>query len=69
MELFQFRNPTLHRLLLTLQGKRNIIGYGPSLMSFRNSSSAMDCAGRMRKAVDTAFGASGAVPHRPEGRC
>src|SRR5437773_5623967 len=27
---FSVSDPTLHRLLLTLRGKRNIIGYGPS---------------------------------------
>src|SRR4029077_14152173 len=44
-----------HRLLPTLPGKRNIIGCAPSRKSFGNLSSAMAYAGRMRKAVETAY--------------
>ena len=51
---FLCRNPMSHRLLPTLPDKRNIIACEHSPMSFGNSSSAMACIGRMRKAVKTA---------------
>src|SRR5437868_5438 len=44
-----------NRLLPTLRGKRNIVGCAPSRKSFGNLSSAMAYAGRMRKAVETAY--------------
>src|SRR5438874_7416396 len=52
---FRCRNLMSHRLLPTLPGKRNIIGCAPSRKSFGNLSSAMAYAGRMRKAVETAY--------------
>src|SRR5438045_8246898 len=44
-----------YRLVPTLPDKRNTTGCAFSPMSFGNSSSAMVCAGRMRKAVETAL--------------
>src|SRR5205814_7408355 len=52
---FRCRNLMSHRLLPTLPGKKNIIGCAPSRKSFGNLSSAMAYAGRMRKAVETAY--------------